>query len=856
MSLTSGRRLGVANGEDTSFVGDPGASGAAVPGAVELTGGTVNGRYRLTGAASQWAVGTAHPAVDLLDHELVVLVYPSVPVGREMDFYRRAAGEVERTRALRGTSLVCMRDCGALANGRPYFVMQRVQAHSVQKVVAEHGPISVEMAMHLVDQIMLLTLRAHSFGVVLGDIRPANIFVTETRHPDGRRYLAPTVVDTGYARGLFDGLIALPEPPSAYRSPQRRRGESATPADDIYALGALLSFLVTGRAPRMSTGDALDPAAWGPSRIRPDLRISPLVDRIVLRCLEPRPEARWRDVRTMQEAAEALRQVLTLPPAARALLDELLASQVSGAEAVGTLAGLGTGPRGNSDVPTRQILPEGDASLDGDGPRHRATAPFDPRDVAAALLPKPEPAGGEGTRPLSTEQLRRLLRVIDSPDLPESPEAEPLGARPLDPPRFSLVTSDPELRAAPAVEAPRPSAELRVAAPEPPVVSVPPVVSAPPARTPTGSHRRVQTGPMGSREPASERAEAPGEPRPVSLTMRVGGGGTRIEGTLEPPEATGRITGNLPALRTLPPASAHPAVSEATNEDPRAGDAGARRPVGALPMDVFGGRPLDLPAELNPIPPAAEPEDPRARTRSAQWRYGLVLGATVACLGAAAFFLVARRNPGPARVEAVAPESGYLPSAAVAPAVSGPPLEQAPPAVVKAAPPSAAPAPVAPVAPVAPRARRGGRCARGRARNRAGRESEPGRRARGHRARVGARPAGADGRGAVRCDALRPRAPPAEARHQHAAAPRSPRVHDAGGLRRGRRVGHPHVRPGETLRTPRGPPDRPGREPAADAEGGCARPRRARPRGRAAGAEHAVLRGRRWWGLISCARAR
>lgn len=699
----------MAAGEDTSFVGEPGASGASAPGAVELTGGTVNGRYRLTAGPSQWAVGTAHPAVDLLDHELVVLVYPNVPDGREMDFYRRAAAEVERTRALRGTSLVCMRDCGALANGRPYFVMQRVQAHSVQKVVAEHGPISVEMAMHLVDQIMLLTLRAHSFGVVLGDIRPANIFVTETRQPDGRRYLTPTVVDTGYARGLFDGLIALPEPPSAYRSPQRRRGEAATPADDIYALGALLSFLVTGRAPRMSTGDALDPAAWGPSRIRPDLRISPLLDRIVLRCLEPRPEARWRDVRTMQEAAEALRQVLTLPPAARALLDELLASQVSGAEAAGALAGLGTGPRGNSDVPTRQILTEGEALPDADLPRHRATAPFDPRDVAAALLPKAEPAGGEGTRPLSTEQLRRLLRVIDSPDLPDSPDAEPVGARPLDPPRFSLVTSDPELRATPNIEAPRPSAEQRVAAPEPPVVLAPlappvlrtptgpqNVVTPPVARTQTGPHRRVQTGPMGSREPLEERMEAPGEPRPVSLTMRVGGGGTRIEGALPPPEASGRITGNLPAVRTQPPASAHPAVFDAPT--PGEGEAAgrsneARRSSGALPMDVFGGRPLDLPAELNPIPRAAEPES--ARVRSAQWRYGLVLGAAVACIGAAAFFVLARRTPAPVPVAPTEASAGYLPSAPVSPAVSGPSLDKAPVAPVSAAPP----APVSAAAP-------------------------------------------------------------------------------------------------------------------------------------------------------------
>ncbi|MCK6574518.1 hypothetical protein L6V77_25850, partial [Myxococcota bacterium] len=424
--------------------------------AVELTGGTVNGRYRLTATPSQWAVGTAHPAVDLLDHELVVLVYPSVPPGRDMDFYRRAAAEVERTRGLRGTSLVCMRDCGALANGRPYFVMQRVQAHSVQKFVAERGPIPVDAAVHLLDQILLLAGRAHGFGVVLGDIRPANIFVTESRGSDARTFLTPTVVDTGYARGLFDGLIALPEPPPAYRSPQRRRGEPASVADDIYALGALLSFLVTGRAPRISTGEVLDAAAWGPSRIRPDLRITPLLDRIVLRCLDPRPEARWRTVDAMRESLEALRQLLTLPRAARTLLDELLTqSSATGEPMAGAgLGGLAHGPRAASDVPTVEITPE-PVPAEARGRARSDTMPFDPRDLGAVSGPALEPGPGatpaglgpvpitaadpSETRPLQRDQLRRLLRVIGSaePGLPA--EAVPPGSQPLDPPRFSLL---------------------------------------------------------------------------------------------------------------------------------------------------------------------------------------------------------------------------------------------------------------------------------------------------------------------------------------------------------------------------------------------------------------------------------
>jgi hypothetical protein len=120
-------------------------------------------------------------------------------------------------------------------------------------------------------------------------------------------------------------------------------------------------------------------------------------------------------------------------------------------------------------------------------------------------------------------------------------------------------------------------------------------------------------------------------------------------------------------------------------------------------MDVFGGRPLDLPAELNPIPQAPEIDDVRARTRSAQWRYGLVLGAAVACIGAAAFFVLARRNPAPAPVETPAASAGYLPSVPVTPAVSGPSLDKVgprTPAPVSAAAPASAAAPV-PVSAVA-----------------------------------------------------------------------------------------------------------------------------------------------------------
>jgi serine/threonine protein kinase len=750
--------------------------------AVELTGGTVNGRYRLTATPSQWAVGTAHPAVDLLDHELVVLVYPTIPPGRDMDFYRRAAAEVERTRGLRGTSLVCMRDCGALANGRPYFVMQRVQAHSVQKYVAERGPIPVDTAVHLLDQILLLAGRAHGFGVVLGDIRPANIFVTESRGSDARTFLAPTVVDTGYARGLFDGLIALPEPPPAYRSPQRRRGESASIADDIYALGALLSFLVTGRAPRISTGESLDAAAWGPSRIRPDLRITPLLDRIVLRCLDPRPEARWPSVEDMRASLEALRQLLTLPRSARALLDDLLTQPPALSETPSGLGGLARGPRIAADVPTVEITPEPRPDEAGGAGRPRAdTMPFDPRELGGTIPPKPEappesvrtpkglspaPApGGEasGTRPLSSDQLRRLLRVIDSavPDAPA--DAVPPGSQPLDPPRFSLLKGQAPT-VTPAVRPVTGSHEVHTPSfsPAPPhwltdAATQPGADAAPAPATPDEPSARpvpelavlVREG--RANEPPGEAATLP-RPRSGPLPAVPGPGmteaGTRpASGPLPQISPTGpqrAVDGEVPRTRTAPLVRLEMAPSEGTAEASaqgrlrttgpqlRFGDApvtepagrvtgtlpatpgpGARGPLGRGPGAQFGEvEPLDLPADVHAIPPAdgAESGDERGLHALHRWRLGLAAGGGLACAAALAFFAFQRAEPGtPTHAAAGRPavSAGYLPSAAV-PETVRPPVSVAPPVAPATAPapasaePEPAVAPPSPVAAAAP----------------------------------------------------------------------------------------------------------------------------------------------------------
>ncbi len=659
----------------------PAVATGAVPSTLELTGGTVNGRYRLTGPASPWAVGRAHPAVDLLDHELVVLVYPDVPVGREMELYRRAAAEVERTRPMRGTSLVCMRECGALANGRPYFVMKRVQALSVQKYVGEHGPLPVLEALALIEHVVHVTARAHMFHIVLGDIRPANIFVIETRLGEGRVALEPIIVDTGYARGIFDGLIDLPEPPAAYRSPQRRASLPPAIADDIYALGALLSFLVTGRAPRVAHRDTPDGMAWGPSRMRPDLRLPSLLDRVVLRATSPEPDLRWRDLGTFLEALTALRQVLALPAAAKALLDDLMTGSGVAASArdrldVADLSGLARegGLRVSTDPATREL---GAGEI---GVRPTATVPFDPRDVASAVAPATtvpiaEQPPVEPTRPLTSEQLRKLLRVIDSPSPP--PEAELTGAMPLDPPKFAESAPTPPIGAVPpAVGGTGSQARLTLGTGRMPLVQSVEPAPGTTGRTPTGQQPVIR--------PTGERAllpmvRTPSGPNPVfaplTAPLPAAPGPTRSP-TGPNPVVTGpnrSPTGSHAAV-AAPVMSALTAQAPAPQASPGGAlpsDLDATPPVGPSSLglarrgltqpDLPGQRPLALPPDVHTIPPAHRDEAHRRGSTSGRW----VLGAAILVCLAGIGYELTRDPPPPAPPSTSARGLEFLPSASV-----------------------------------------------------------------------------------------------------------------------------------------------------------------------------------------------
>lgn len=131
--------------------------------------------------------------------------------------------------------------------GRPYLVMEYLRGRNLQQRVGEQ-PLSHREAAELVAKLARAAAVAHARGVIHQDIKPANVILDESGEP--------RLIDFGLARLHPAWLEQEPEPEYIsgtvqYMPPEQARGESQSigPQSDVFALGAMLFFLLTGGAP-------------------------------------------------------------------------------------------------------------------------------------------------------------------------------------------------------------------------------------------------------------------------------------------------------------------------------------------------------------------------------------------------------------------------------------------------------------------------------------------------------------------------------------------------------------------------------------------------------------------------------
>jgi serine/threonine-protein kinase len=213
---------------------------------------------------------------------------------------RRFTREAEAAANLRSPHTVEVYDFGVTEDQTLYFVMEMLDGMDLESLIAQSGPLPAGRVIYIVRQVCESLAEAHARGLVHRDIKPANIHVGRV----GLQHDFVKVLDFGLVkevkRPAQDTLataagLALGTP--SYMAPELALGEEVDGRADVYALGCVAYFLLTGRMvfeadnPMRLMVKHIEEKPVAPS-LRTELRIPPSLDDAILGCLAKDPAVR------------------------------------------------------------------------------------------------------------------------------------------------------------------------------------------------------------------------------------------------------------------------------------------------------------------------------------------------------------------------------------------------------------------------------------------------------------------------------------------------------------------------------------------------------------------------------------
>ncbi|MCA9101479.1 MAG: serine/threonine protein kinase [Planctomycetales bacterium] len=269
------------------------------------------GQYRLKKLIGAGGMGEVY----LAEHQLlkrpcaIKLIHPGTAA--DPTSLARFEREVRATAKLTHWNTIDIYDYGRTDDGTFYYVMEFLPGLSLSELVERHGALPAERAVHLLKQTCRALREAHGKGLIHRDIKPGNIFAAHR----GGLYDVAKLLDFGLVKtvGNVESLQltqdgAITGSP-LYMSPEQAMGDHAPDVrGDIYSLGAVAYFLLTGRPP-FEADKALKvmfahahEVPVPPSQVNHDVPAD--VESVVLRCLEKQPEARYQSAADLLAALD------------------------------------------------------------------------------------------------------------------------------------------------------------------------------------------------------------------------------------------------------------------------------------------------------------------------------------------------------------------------------------------------------------------------------------------------------------------------------------------------------------------------------------------------------------------------
>lgn len=302
------------------------------------------GDYELLGEIAHGGMGIVYKARQISQNRQVALKMILAGQLASKTEVKRFRAEAEAAANLNHPNIVEIYEIG-IHEGQPYFSMQYIEGRSLAQMEAE-GNSRVgagKEAAQLLAKVARAVQFAHERGILHRDLKPANILIDAEGEPHVSDFGVARRIGADSSLTMEGAVVGTP----SFMAPEQAAGQTKKlgAAADIYSLGAILYFLLTGRPPFVAASplDTLVQVLEG-EVIVPRV-INPLVardlERICLCCLEKSPQSRYAAAATLAEDLERFvrdKPVQARPPGWKSFLIHWMRRQPA---LVSRLIGLG-----------------------------------------------------------------------------------------------------------------------------------------------------------------------------------------------------------------------------------------------------------------------------------------------------------------------------------------------------------------------------------------------------------------------------------------------------------------------------------------------------------------------------------
>ncbi len=283
-----------------------------------MIGETIS-HYRILEKLGEGGMGVVYLAEDTHLGRKVAIKFLNKSTD-EHHYRARFLREARSVSVLSHQNIATIFEYGEADNGQPFIVMELVKGVNLSDMLYE-GELTLKRAVEIIESVAEALSEAHEAGIVHRDIKPSNVIISERG--------VVKVLDFGLAKQFDDEKTADPDAQTLlstktrsgvvvgtplYLSPEQATGARVDPRSDIFALGALLYECIAGR-PAFSGGSIIEIGAQvihvdppPPSRFNP--RIPAELDRITMKALAKRQEARYQTASAFLKDLRAVREKL------------------------------------------------------------------------------------------------------------------------------------------------------------------------------------------------------------------------------------------------------------------------------------------------------------------------------------------------------------------------------------------------------------------------------------------------------------------------------------------------------------------------------------------------------------------